>query len=195
METKVGPEATKQLEIIKRHTDRMINVVQDLLSLSKLEEKGVIFDSSPADLGRIAKDTAGIFGQRFREKGLSLDVEIGSSPPVRGDSLALEQVIINLLDNALKYTEKGGVTLKVSEAGGKALLSVSDTGIGIPAEHLDRIFERFYVVDKSRSRRFGGTGLGLSIVKHIVQLHGGRIEVKISPHGSSFEVELPAAKN
>jgi len=105
----------------------------------------------------------------------------------------LEQMFINLIDNAIKYTEKGNVTVSLKQSYKKVIVKIKDTGIGIPKEHLDRIFERFYVVDKSRSKKLGGTGLGLSIVKHIVLLHNGKIDVKSSPgEGTEFTITFPA---
>lgn len=127
------------------------------------------------------------------KKGLYLKVELEPLPLIAADAFQIEQLVINLVDNAIRYTEKGGVVVALKPEAGGVLLSVTDTGIGIPEEHLPRIFERFYVVDKSRSRRTGGTGLGLSIVKHIVLAHGGKIEVKSAPgFGSTFTVWLPA---
>ncbi len=111
---------------------------------------------------------------------------------MEGDPFLLEQIFINLLDNALKYTDQGGAELRIYRKNNWAIIEVSDTGIGIPKEHLHRIFERFYVVDKSRSRERGGTGLGLSIVKHIVMRHNGKIEVKsLQDEGSTFTIFLP----
>jgi two-component system phosphate regulon sensor histidine kinase PhoR len=106
----------------------------------------------------------------------------------------LEQVVINLLDNAVKYTESGRITIDLKQEDGQLVLSIQDSGIGIPKKDVSRIFERFYAVDKSRSRSLGGTGLGLSIVKHIVQLHGGRIDIESSPGiGTRFVITLPLA--
>ncbi len=105
----------------------------------------------------------------------------------------LEQAIVNLIDNAVKYSEPGAaVEIRVEQQEGQTTISVKDTGCGIPAEHLSRIFERFYVVDKSRSRKLGGTGLGLAIVKHIAQVHGGHVTVESTPgKGSTFTLHLP----
>lgn len=111
---------------------------------------------------------------------------------VRADSFKLEQMFINLLDNAIKYTEKGEVSISLRQEDLQSIIEIQDTGIGIPGSHLPRVFERFYVVDKSRSKKLGGTGLGLSIVKHIVLLHGGTIDVESSLGiGTKFTVILP----
>ena len=105
-------------------------------------------------------------------------------------------MFINLIDNAIKYTDKGEITVSVKHDQEKIIIEIVDTGIGIPKEHLNRIFERFYVVDKSRSKKLGGTGLGLSIVKHIVILHKGKIDVKSTPNvGTKFIITLPKNKS
>jgi len=112
---------------------------------------------------------------------------------VSADRRMMEQVIANLLDNAIKYTERGGVTVTLGGSGDRAFGEVEDTGPGIPEADQPRIFERFYRVDKARSREKGGTGLGLSIVKHIVTLHGGEVSVRSRPAGGSvFRFEIPA---
>ena len=111
---------------------------------------------------------------------------------IKADPFWLEQVFINLIDNAIKYTEEGGIKVDICSGNGDIRITIQDTGIGIPKEDSSRIFERFYVVDKSRSRRFGGTGLGLSIVKHAVLAHNGKIDVKSEVgKGSKFIVTLP----
>jgi len=135
-----------------------------------------------------------LFEKRIREKGLTLAVSLpqpAEGIAYRGDRFRLEQMLINLLDNAVKYTDQGGIAVSVAADGAGLVIEVRDSGSGIPAEHLDRIFERFYVVDKARSRQKGGTGLGLAIVKHIVQLHGGEIAVQSRPGaGSTFTIRL-----
>jgi two-component system phosphate regulon sensor histidine kinase PhoR len=129
--------------------------------------------------------------------GLTLQTEIPETPlPVLGDRLALEQAISNLLDNALKYTPEGGnIWLRVRREAGYAIAEVEDTGIGIEPKDRERIFERFYRVDKARSREVGGTGLGLSIVKHVMLSHGGSVQVESEPgRGSVFRIHLPVAQ-
>jgi two-component system phosphate regulon sensor histidine kinase PhoR len=144
-----------------------------------------------ADLVRDAIDEMRPAAERKR-----IDLRLESSGPeglkAYGDRDRLKQVLINLIDNAIKYTETGGtVRCAAAEEGGKCWVSVSDTGVGIAAEHLPRIFERFYRVDRDRSRQVGGTGLGLAIVKHIVEAHGGSIAVTSTPGtGSTFTVWL-----
>jgi two-component system phosphate regulon sensor histidine kinase PhoR len=181
------------LTIIRRNTDRLINIVEDLLLLSELEEKGAALSLEACDLKIMLEQMQRIFEPRLKEKGLSLTITAGQAlPDVMADAFKLEQVFVNLLDNAIKYTETGGITVSLLQRNGHVLIEIQDTGIGIPREHLPRIFERFYVVDSSRSRKLGGTGLGLSIVKHIVLLHHGTIEVQSnSGAGTTFLITLP----
>ena len=180
-------------ETINRHTDRLIRIVEDLISLATLEEKGLAYEPVRVNLNEIAESVVRIFEPKAKEKNLELRLEAAADlPPIDGDPFRLEQMFINLVDNAIKYTEKGSVRVRLEKAEGGVVAEVGDSGIGIPEDDQSRIFERFYVVDKSRSRKTGGTGLGLSIVKHIVLLHGGRIDLQSSPGvGSRFRVYLP----
>ena len=182
----------RYLQIIKRHTERMIAMVQDLMTLSALEHKGDL-DLSHTDLRSLIDDLLKMFERRAQEKGVFLRAQIAADVPAfLADRCKLEQAFINLIDNALKYTDSGGITVTVTQADNAIRIEVADTGAGIPAEHLPHIFQRFYTVDKSRSRKLGGTGLGLAIVKHIVLLHGGRIEARSEPgRGTTFVMTLP----
>jgi two-component system phosphate regulon sensor histidine kinase PhoR len=195
----IGPENGEYLNVIKRHTERLINIVQDLLTLSELEERETSQPFERIRLDRIASQVLRLFEDAARRRGLALSLRAEGEPPaVDGDPFRMEQLFINLIDNSLKYTEKGGVTVTLkpgeSPAGQEAVVIVQDTGIGIPEQHLPRIFERFYTVDKSHSRKLGGTGLGLAIVKHIVLLHRGSIDVRSTPgEGTTFTVRFPAA--
>jgi two-component system, OmpR family, phosphate regulon sensor histidine kinase PhoR len=194
METGVlDAENRHYVEIIKRNTDRLINIISDLLSLSEMEEKGAKLQLETVDLKSIIEQVLVVFEQQIQSKGffvhLSIDPDL---PPVQGDPFKLEQVFINLIDNAIKYTEKGGITIEIKAQDKRTVVTVQDTGAGIPQEHLSRIFERFYVVDKSRSKKLGGTGLGLSIVKHIILLHSGTIKAEsMSGSGTTFIITLP----
>jgi len=181
------------LEIIKRHTDRLMNIVNDLLLLSELEQAGTALEVEGVNLASLAENILKVFEQGAKSKGIELKLIAGESmKAVQADPFKLEQMFINLLDNAVKYTEKGEVSISLRQENGKSIIEVQDTGIGIPGSHLPRVFERFYVVDKSRSKKLGGTGLGLSIVKHIVLLHGGTIDVESSLGiGTKFTVILP----
>jgi len=181
------------LEIIKRHTDRLMNIVNDLLILSELEQTEKALVTEDVNLVSLAENILKVFEHRAKEKGIELKLGAAKDlKTVRADPFKLEQMLINLLDNAIKYTEKGEVLISLSQDDGKSIIEIKDTGIGIPASNLPRIFERFYVVDKSRSKKLGGTGLGLSIVKHIVLLHGGIIDVESSQGiGTKFTIVLP----
>ncbi|MBN2467268.1 MAG: HAMP domain-containing protein [Deltaproteobacteria bacterium] len=194
LEELIGDDENRQyVEIIKRNTDRLINIVKDLLLLSELEERGTRLIIEDIDVKDMIESTMTLFKGKAAEGGLDLTAVIGNDvPTIRGDRFKLEQVIINLLDNAIKYSEQGCVGINVARKGAMVEIAVSDTGIGIPEQEQKRIFERFYVVDKSRSRRSGGTGLGLAIVKYIVLLHGGKVEVRSAlGEGTTFTVFLP----
>ena len=181
------------LEIIRRNTERMIAIVEDLLVLSELEERGSKIGRTRVDLKPMAESVLKMFEKRAGEKGLSLSLEAPPDlPPVPADPNQMEGLLLNLVDNAVKYTEKGSVTVRVSVRDRSMAIDVEDTGIGIDADDLPHVFERFYVVDKSRSRKLGGTGLGLAIVKHIVSAHKGTVSVKSRiGEGTTFSVLLP----
>jgi two-component system phosphate regulon sensor histidine kinase PhoR len=182
------------LEIIKRHTDRLMNIGNDLLLLSELEQTDKALVIEDVNLVSLAENMLKVFEHRAKEKGIELKLEAAKElKNVQADSFKLEQMLINLIDNAIKYTEKGEVSIALKQNDSQSIIEISDTGIGIPASNLPRIFERFYVVDKSRSKKLGGTGLGLSIVKHIVLLHGGTIDVESSQGmGTIFTIVLPS---
>lgn len=181
------------LSIILKESDRLQRLIQDLLELSKLEQHNFRLDISPFSLDAILKEILAILEGKALEKNISLVVHpIPAEIAMEGDPFRLRQVLINLLSNAITYTPAGGkVELTVRESGTTVLISVKDTGIGIEEEEVPRIFERFYRVDRARSRNSGGTGLGLAIVKHIVEAHRGKISVKSSPgKGSEFILEF-----
>jgi two-component system phosphate regulon sensor histidine kinase PhoR len=196
LEGEVGGEAGRWVETIRRNADRMTAIVEDLLLLSRLEERGAEPSRETADIARIASDVVGMFGPRAQSKGLSLALSVSDPiPSVSADPFLIEQLLVNLVDNALKYTESGEVRVScAAQEKDCATIEVSDTGIGIPEEHLSRIYERFYVVDRSRSRKLGGTGLGLAIVKHIAQSVGGTVEARSEVgKGTRFIVRLPCS--
>ena len=186
-------EHRRYLEIIGRNTERLIRIVDDLLTLSEMEEKGFALTLSEVNIREVLKTALSFFEQRTRDKGLVLKLDIGNDIPViKADAYRLEQLFINLLDNAVKYTEQGSIRITARAEKNSLIIEIEDTGIGIPKEHLPRIFERFYVADKSRSRKSGGTGLGLSIVKHIVLLHNGTIAVtSVQGSGTRFIITFP----
>ena len=180
------------VRIIRDQTERLQALTEDLLSLAELERPGAELRLERFDLRELVTRQAAVPADRARRAGISLEVDPGPPVEVFADRARLEQVVANLLDNAVKYTERGGVHVVLGSGDGMAWCEVRDTGAGIPAEDLPRIFERFYRVDKARSRELGGTGLGLSIVKHIATLHGGSVSVESTPgRGSTFRFELP----
>jgi two-component system phosphate regulon sensor histidine kinase PhoR len=196
MEPRAGDDENRAyLEIIRRNTDRMIAIVEDLLALSQLEDRGMRIEKTEVSLRSLAENILGLFEKRAREKGLTLSLQASSDlPPIQADSLQIEGLLLNLIDNAVKYTDGGSVTVRLGAEDGRVLIEVVDTGLGIDSGHLPHIFERFYVVDKSRSKKLGGTGLGLSIVKHIVLAHQGTVSVKSRlGEGTTVTVLLPGA--
>lgn len=186
------------LEIIARHTGRLEALVEDLLNLSRIEEEkpaeGIALENR--SLLKILQGAEEIIGDKV--EGSSDRIRISCDPRIRISvtPLLIEQAFVNLLENAVKYSPaETQVLVDVERQGSEIAVRVKDQGPGIPPDHLPRIFERFYRVDKSRSRLLGGTGLGLAIVKHVVQVHGGRVEVESTPGtGSTFTVYLPAAR-
>ncbi|MBI5493276.1 MAG: PAS domain-containing protein [Deltaproteobacteria bacterium] len=183
------------LRVIDRHATRMSRLIDDLLTLSKLESHQMEIVLAPVDIKEVLLSTRTGFEKQARDKGIKIASRIPEGlPKVLGDHDRLEQVVVNLLDNAIKYTPTGGsVCLSAAAAGRDVRIDVKDTGIGIPASDIPRIFERFYRVDKARSRELGGTGLGLAIVKHIIQGHNGRLHVESAPgKGSTFSFSLTA---
>ena len=181
---------------IERNADRMTRLVDDLLALSALESGTRPPAQEPVDLMRVAAEVTASLKPLASRKEIGLRLEpFHDIPEVRGDRGQIKQVLTNLIDNAIKFTpDKGVVRLSASYGDGRVTVAVQDSGIGIPAEDLPRIFERFYRVDKARSREMGGTGLGLAIVKHIVEAHGGTVAVESRPaEGSTFRFTLPAA--
>jgi two-component system phosphate regulon sensor histidine kinase PhoR len=172
---------------------RLQELVEDLLSLAELERSDAALRREPCDLRELAAEQVERSRPVAEAAGLSLVLEPGAPVPAVADRVRLEQVLANLVDNAIKYTDRGAVTVSVGLDGDIVWGEVRDTGIGIPAHDLPRVFERFYRVDKARSREHGGTGLGLAIVKHAVALHGGEVSVRSrAGEGSTFRFELPA---
>lgn len=195
MEPRAGEENKPYLEIIRRNTDRMIAIVEDLLVLSQLEDRGQKIEKCEVLVRPLAENILRIFEKRAGEKGLKLSLEADPDlPAIQADPLQVEGLLLNLIDNAVKYTEKGTVTVRLGAGQGRFVIEVADTGIGIDAAHIPHIFERFYVADKSRSKKLGGTGLGLSIVKHMVLAHDGTVSVASRVgEGTTFRISLPVA--
>ncbi|HEX2385285.1 MAG TPA: ATP-binding protein, partial [Candidatus Binatia bacterium] len=194
-------EGERFLAIIQRHSERLGRLIDDLLTLSDLESGKIQLNQEklrPADLIHRVLE---IFQDRAEKKDVALTEHATAElPPIVGDSDRLQQLLINLVDNALKYTAAGGkIEVRAAATDGDHAaptveIDVADTGCGIPETDLPRLTERFYRVDKARSREMGGTGLGLAIVKHIVQAHGGRLEIESRVQkGTIVRVFLPAA--
>jgi len=177
---------------IRSEAERLINLINDIVSLSKLDEETMPIKTEEVDLYELASEVMNRLEMTAAEKDVRMSVN-GAHVIFSGSRTVLEEIIYNLCDNGIKYNTSGGtMEVKISHIPKTAIITVSDTGMGIPKEHIDRIFERFYRVDKSRSRRIKGTGLGLSIVKHGVMFHGGTVRVESTPgKGTIFTIELP----
>ncbi|HEV3393404.1 MAG TPA: ATP-binding protein [Chthoniobacterales bacterium] len=189
-------ETARILEVMDQHSKRLGLLANDLLTLAQLESGSASLQLGEIDLLRLLSDLIRDWKKKFAAKGLEAVVDVSDDCSIiRADEERLREIFDNLLDNAVKYSGKGDkIHLGAQRRDGEIALSVSDTGIGIGQEDLPRIFERFYRADKARSRQLGGTGLGLSIVKHIAQLHGGRVEAESGPgKGTTIRVILPTA--
>ncbi len=188
--------ATRFLQTIDKHADRLTYLIEDLLTISRLESGQITLNLQEVALRPLAQRVVDDLQARAVEKNVTLENRVPADLAVRADADRLQQVISNLVDNAIKYGRRGGRVLiggQVAEAGAVEM-SVLDDGPGIPPESIDRVFERFYRVDKARSRDQGGTGLGLAIVKHIVQSHGGEVRVTSElERGTTFYFTLPPA--
>ncbi|GAB5047308.1 sensor histidine kinase [Thermodesulfovibrio sp. TK110] len=169
--------ARKFIEIIKNQADRLDALVEDLLTLSRIESGDLKIEKERILLESLVDSVFEIFKEKAEGKGLLLKKEIPPETFIYADKNRFIQIMINLIDNAIKFTEKGSVKVRFFKENDKGILSVEDTGIGIPKEHLHRIGERFYRVDRARSRQLGGTGLGLAIVKHLVLAHGWQLKI------------------
>jgi heavy metal sensor kinase len=188
-------ETRETLGSVLEEVDRLAELVEGLLALSRLDAGEAPAEWVRFDLAQLAADTADQMSLLALDKRVSVTCRSAGSVSVQGDRARLKQVVVNLLDNAIKYTPRGGrVDLEVRPQDGYAVLEVTDTGVGIPAEALAHVFKRFYRVDGSRSREQGGAGLGLSIVKSICSAHGALVEVVSTPgRGSTFRIRQPLA--
>jgi signal transduction histidine kinase len=195
LETQGLPQETKHyIDIIKKQSKRLSNIVADLLSLSDLENaSSKEIKKNNIYFEQILDDIISLYQKRAQAKNIQIQKEI--SPNIKtiyANEFYIEQALINLIDNAIKYTEKGMIKIQVHNTQNFTEINIIDTGIGIAPKHLPRLFDRFYVADKSRSRESGGTGLGLAIVKHILLLHNGTIEVQSALSiGSTFTIKFP----
>ncbi|GGD16728.1 two-component system histidine kinase PnpS [Pontibacillus salipaludis] len=181
------------ITIILNESERLQSLIHDLLELSKLEKEEFTLNIEHISVPSLVKDIIPIVEQQANQKGIELEQTIDTEGYIDGDSARLKQVVINLVTNAINYTPNGGtIKLDLKNQQDSFMISVTDSGIGIPKEDVPRIFERFYRVDKARSRNSGGTGLGLAIVKHIVEAHDGNIEVESEyQKGTAFHITLP----
>lgn len=184
------------LEIIREHANRLARLTDDLLKLARIEAGKLELEFSPVGITELVESCSETTLLKASRKQIALEIEVPPAlPALRGDASLLHEVLQNLLDNAVQYSGAGGrICVNASVHGREAVISVSDTGIGIPLAAQERIFERFYRVDAARSREAGGTGLGLSIARHIVEAHGGRIWVDSEVGaGSKFSFSIPLA--
>lgn len=180
------------LDIIYEEAHRIQHLVDDLFELAKMEEGRITLNLEWIDLKDMAEQAIRRVDLTAKEKGIQLNIQSSGDPVmIRGDEKRMEQILMNLLENAVRYTDEGKIDVHVNYEADSAVIIVEDTGIGIPEEELPFIFERFYRVEKSRSRQYGGTGLGLSIVNKLVELHGGKIIVTSQiGKGTRCEVRL-----
>ncbi|MBN2316121.1 MAG: HAMP domain-containing protein [Sedimentisphaerales bacterium] len=189
-------KAERFLQIIAKHADRLNAIVEDLLSLSSLEEgrqtRKITFEK--ASIRPVLDSVVSMSTIKAEEKDITVELDCAEDIEARINTVLLEQAILNLVDNAIKYSEsKSTIRIEAHQSDDMIRIAVRDSGCGIAKKHQNRIFERFYVVDKSRSRKLGGTGLGLAIVKHIAEVHGGHVTLESSPgQGCTFTVHLPA---
>jgi two-component system phosphate regulon sensor histidine kinase PhoR len=182
--------------LIKEEVDRLGRLIEDLLQLAQIESVEAPVQIQAVDVKSVMEEILPKLQPELDKRGLTLTLDLEGTQPVSADASRLGQVLVNLLVNAIEYNRDGGsVKVTCRPEDGFLRISVQDTGIGIPSEDIPRIFERFYRVDKARSRRPGGTGLGLSIVKHIVESHGGKVSVESRlDQGSAFSFTLPLHK-
>jgi two-component system phosphate regulon sensor histidine kinase PhoR len=185
--------ADKFLEIIDIEAERLSRLINDILQLSEIESMKQDQNSEMFELKPLADEVISILQITAEERGVNLEASIDETIKMKADKDKIKHLLINIIENGIKYNkEKGSVILSAEQKESSVIISVRDTGIGIEKEYLDRVFERFYRVDKGRSSELGGTGLGLSIVKHIVNLYKGSINVKSEPgQGTEFIVKIP----
>lgn len=184
------------LGVIRRNAERMSHLLNDILELSSIESGKIAIESRKINLTKIVDEVFTNLSGKADDKKIKLLNEVPSDTSVYADAIRLEQMLTNLIDNAVKFNrQNGSVTVTYSANDANDVVSVADTGDGISGEHLKRLFERFYRADRARSREIGGTGLGLAIVKHLARLHDGEISVTSTPgKGSTFFIELPKNK-
>lgn len=181
-------DRSAMLTVLKEQSSRLDKLAQDILSLARIEhseDSGRKNDFAVCDLSDIMKNVFTLMRPKAAAQGVGLLLLRNDRVRIACDAARIEEAVLNLVENALRYSGSLTVELSLEADGGRSRISVMDRGVGIPKEHQARIFERFYRVDKARSREIGGTGLGLAIVKHIAQLHGGEVSVVSEPGGGS----------
>jgi two-component system phosphate regulon sensor histidine kinase PhoR len=188
-------QAQRFLKIIAGHTDRLMAIIEDLLSLSRLEEDGQkrMIAREHLKIRPVLESAVELSGPKAGDKKIKVEIDCDDDLEALINPTLLEQAVLNLVDNAIKYSPaQSSIQISARSGENEVIIAVKDSGCGIEKSHLSRIFERFYVVDKARTRKLGGTGLGLAIVKHITNLHGGSVTVESSPgQGSTFTIHLP----
>jgi two-component system, OmpR family, phosphate regulon sensor histidine kinase PhoR len=188
----------KFLEVIDRHTGRMERLVRDLLRLARLDGLQEAAELRPTEVATLFRSVSTDLSERIDRQRLHVDVAIDpGAATIDADATKMHDALRNLMENAVNYSPEGGrIELSARVAGERVLLTVADRGPGVPEADLERVFERFYRVDKSRTRDPGGTGLGLSIVRHLVELHGGRVRAENRKEGGAvFTISLPHSRN
>jgi two-component system, OmpR family, phosphate regulon sensor histidine kinase PhoR len=182
------------LAIIRKNAARMQNLIDDILELSAIEAGTVGVKAEETELSPLINDVIMSLDAKASSRGITVSNHVPDDTLVFVDPRRLEQMLTNLVDNAIKFNRDGGMVTIGCQTGARTRILVKDTGEGIPAQHLERLFERFYRVDRARSRDMGGTGLGLAIVKHLARAHGGEVRVSSElGRGSTFEIDLPTA--
>src|SRR5687768_17225373 len=187
------PESSQRfLSIIRKNASRMHGLIDDILELTAIEGGNVTLRAASVDLHELVNDVCASLAAKAAAHGVSLVNLVNTETLVSADSRRLEQMLTNLIDNGIKFSREGGTVTVRHESGTRDRILVEDNGDGIPAQHLERLFERFYRVDRARSRDMGGTGLGLAIVKHLALLHGGEVTVDSElGKGTIFTIHLP----
>ena len=190
---KEDPESCQRfLSIIRKNASRMHMLIDDILELTAIEGGAIQLRAAPIDLHELVNDVCLSLTTQAQARNVTLENKVASGVTVYADSRRLEQMLTNLVDNGIKFNHENGAVSIEHESGERDRILVTDNGDGIPAQHLERLFERFYRVDRARSRELGGTGLGLAIVKHLALLHGGEVTVESElGKGSTFILHLP----
>ncbi|HEY8412440.1 MAG TPA: ATP-binding protein [Pyrinomonadaceae bacterium] len=190
---KEDPESCQRfLSIIRKNASRMHGLIDDILELTSIEGGNIQLRAAPVDLHELVNDVSASLTTQAQSRNITLHNNVAEGVSVYADSRRLEQMLTNLVDNGIKFSHENGVVSISYESGARDQILVTDHGDGIPAQHLERLFERFYRVDRARSREMGGTGLGLAIVKHLALLHGGEVTVESElGKGSTFILHLP----